>query len=94
MSRQIKWTKAEDSLPVDDQLQELRSTYHDSFGGAGGFMAPALRLARNEKRPSLVPVSPGRPMADNPRLANLESRLTTQERNAQTLLGNSYYFKR
>lgn len=81
----------------DDAPSELRSTYHDSFGGSGGFTAPLKRYQRAGQQVQLVrPVPPQSRepqhtmMADNTRISSLEDRLINQERASQNILGMKY----
>lgn len=86
MSTPNRLTQTDRILSVKEPPPELISTYRDSFGGTRGFMGESYRPSGIEKR--LTPVPPSFSMADNPRLASLESRLSMQERNAQALLGD------
>ena len=74
-----------------EPVQELRSTYHDSFGGSGGFMGPSYKKGNSSSQQTQVlspgPGSPQATAAEMARLHALEDRLINQERTSQNLLG-------
>ena len=71
-------------------LPELKSTYHDSYGGSGGYMSPAWKPPPHQslnQRMAAIPPSPRN--METSRLDFLEERLSSQERTAQSLLVKS-----
>ncbi|XP_067932953.1 protein FAM81A-like [Watersipora subatra] len=88
------------TLLAHEAPEELKSTYHDSFGGTGGFTAPSWKRMANQKQPqaiSSVPPTPRPPSARAPadmsRLYDLEGRLSHQERASQNLLDRAMRIK-
>lgn len=80
------------SQPVNQGGHELRSTYHDSFGGSGGFTAPSYKRGNMAgKQIQIVsPIPPPSPRpsgGDASRFHYFEDRLASQERASQNLLG-------
>ena len=88
-------TSHTDSKATEGPPPELRSTYHDSFGGSGGFMAPLRRMQNTGKQVQLVNPVPPAPrennysMAEQSRINSLEDRLINQERASQNILGET-----
>jgi len=88
--------KSKESIIGEDYRTELKSTYHDSYGGSGGFRGPSYKMDAPTK---LVPVPPSprrhaNGSASMHRFSSLEDRLSSQEKAAQDLLGIAIIYSR
>lgn len=92
MSRFRNQQKSSGMVAFEEQQTELKSTYHDSFGGSGGFMSPPFKSSGKELN-ALSPVPPTNALLDGSRLTHLENQLNNQERTIQTLIGKFVLYR-